>query len=80
MANSNPILQEKNEPLYWDDSYAISLQLRKAFPDTNLQEVSLRMIFDWTMQLADFNDEPELANEEILEAIYQEWYEEVNPL
>jgi FeS assembly protein IscX len=38
------------------------------------------MIFDWTMQLADFNDEPELANEEILEAIYQEWYEELNPL
>jgi len=80
MANSNPILQEKTEPLYWDDSYAISLQLRKAFPDINLQEVSLRMIFDWTMQLADFNDEPELANQEILEAIYQEWYEEVNPL
>ncbi len=80
MANSNPILQEKTEPLYWDDSYAISLQLRKAFPDINLQEVSLRMIFDWTMQLADFIDEPELANQEILEAIYQEWYEEVNPL
>jgi FeS assembly protein IscX len=80
MANSNLLLQEKIEPLYWDDSYAISLQLRKAFPDINLQEVSLRMIFDWTMQLADFDDEPELANEEILEAIYQEWYEEVNPL
>jgi FeS assembly protein IscX len=72
--------QEESDPLYWDDTYAISLRLKKAFPEINLQEVSLGMIYDWTMRLADFHDEPELANQEILEAIYQEWYEEVNQL
>ena len=38
------------------------------------------MIYDWTLALPQFKDERELANEEILSAIFQEWYEEVNVL
>lgn len=34
-------------------------------------------IYHWTLALPDFDDEPELANDAILAAIYQEWYEEV---
>ena len=61
----------------WDDSYAIAQELAKANPEINLEEVSLMMIYNWTMELPGFSDDPELANDAILEAIFQEWYEEV---
>ena len=35
------------------------------------------MIYNWTMDLPGFSDDPELANDAILEAIFQEWFEEV---
>ncbi len=46
-------------------------------PEINLEDVSLMMIFDWTLELPGFEDDPELANDAILAAIYQEWFEEV---
>ncbi|UCF27684.1 MAG: Fe-S cluster assembly protein IscX [Chloroflexota bacterium] len=61
----------------WDDSYAIAQELSKSKPDVNLEEVSLMMIYNWTMDLPGFSDDPELANDAILEAIFQEWFEEV---
>jgi len=33
------------------------------------------MVYNWVISLPDFKDEPELANDDLLEAIYQEWYE-----
>jgi FeS assembly protein IscX len=66
--------------LTWDDSYAIALELIKRYPDANLDEISLNNIFDWTICLPEFRDDPTLANEAILMAIYQEWFEEVNPV
>jgi len=38
------------------------------------------MIYHWTLALPDFADDPQLANDAILAAIYQEWFEEENPL
>ena len=61
----------------WEDSYAIAQELSRSNPDINLQDVSLMMIFQWTLDLPDFEDDPELANDDILAAIFQEWYEEV---
>lgn len=52
----------------------------KRHPDIDLAAVSLKMIYLWVVQLPEFQDEPELVNDEILEAIYQEWFEEANPL
>lgn len=66
--------------LTWDDSYAIALALREQFPQAVLEEVSLMMLYRWTLALPQFADDPELANDRILAAIYQEWFEEVNPL
>ena len=63
--------------LTWDDSYAIAQELSKSKPDINLEEVSLMMIYNWTMDIPGFADDPELANDAILEAIIQEWFEEV---
>jgi FeS assembly protein IscX len=66
--------------LTWDDSYAIALALREQHPQIDLESVSLEMIFGWTVALADFDDDPALANDDILTAIIQEWLEEADPL
>lgn len=64
----------------WDDSYAIARELRREHPDIDLENVSLITIYHWTLALEGFHDDPALANESILYAILQEWYEEANPL
>ena len=66
--------------LTWDDSFAIARALIQKFPDISLEEVSLSMIYRWTVSLPGFHDDPELANDGILAAIYQEWFEEANPV
>jgi FeS assembly protein IscX len=69
-----------DEKLTWDDSYAIARALMKEYPDIKLENVSLFMIYEWTLALPEFSDEPVLANDSILASIYQEWFEEVNPV
>lgn len=68
------------DPLTWDDSYAIALRLKQRYPTARLEEVSLGMIYQWTVSLPEFEDDPQIANDDILMAIYQEWFEEVNSL
>jgi FeS assembly protein IscX len=63
--------------LTWDDSYAIAQALSQSNPEIDLEEVSLMMIYDWTLDLPGFADDPELANDAILAAIFREWFEEV---
>jgi FeS assembly protein IscX len=64
--------------LTWDDSFAIAKALIQKYPNLALENISLQDIYIWTLELHDFSDEPQLANDEILMAIYQEWFEEVN--
>lgn len=64
------------EPLNWESTYAIARALKAARPHEDLQNVSLQMIFDWTVALPEFEDDPSLANDGILAAIYQDWFEE----
>lgn len=81
-SSTNPDFEDDQTPpaLFWDDTYAIVLALIQAHPNTDLEAVSLGMIYSWTVELPGFEDDRELANEGILESIYQEWYEEVNPI
>jgi len=65
------------DTLTWDDSFAIAQALRASFPSIDLEEVSLNMIYRWTVALPGFDDDPQLANDAVLAAIYQEWFEEV---
>ena len=65
------------EPLNWESIYAIALALKEAHSQVDLQNVSLQMIFDWTVALPTFEDDPALANDDILAAIYQDWFEEI---
>ena len=65
-----------HDPLTWSDSYAIACRLIQLHPNINLENVSLGMIYQWTVELPEFSDDKELANDSILSAIYQEWLEE----
>ena len=64
------------ESLNWESIYAIALALKEAHPKVDMENVSLQMIFNWTVALPAFDDDPTLANDEILAAIYQDWFEE----
>lgn len=80
MSEISPFLLDAGdepEPLTWDSSYAIALALYRAHAQVDLAEVSLGMIYQWTLELPAFADDPQLANEGILAAIYQDWFEEV---
>jgi len=66
--------------LYWDGSYEIALHLMEAHPNVDLSEVTLQQINAWTLALPDFADDPSFVNDDLLTAIYQEWFEEANPL
>ena len=63
--------------LGWEASYAIAMALRKGHAEAKIEEVSLRQVYDWTLELDDFEDDPALCNDAILSSIYQEWYEEL---
>ncbi|MCC6298518.1 MAG: Fe-S cluster assembly protein IscX [Anaerolineales bacterium] len=62
--------------LSWESTFAIALELKRRHKDTNIEDVTLKQIYDWTLALPDFDDDPALANDEILHAIYQDWFEE----
>jgi len=66
--------------LTWDDSYPLAVKLHQKYPEENLDNVSLDMIYRWVIGMPDFSDDPALANDEILFTIYQEWFEEANPI
>ena len=64
------------EPLNWESTFAIALALKAKYPQVNFESVSLGDIYHWTLALDDFEDDPALANDGILSAIYQDWFEE----
>jgi FeS assembly protein IscX len=62
--------------LHWDATFAIAMELRRIHTHVNIEEVTLQQILDWTLALSEFEDDPALVNDDILYAIYQDWYEE----
>lgn len=83
-ARGRDTISPENEPmdeeLYWDSSYAIARRLMAQYPDVALEKVTLRMLYNWVIALPEFRDDPQLANDGLLGAIFQEWLEERNPL
>ncbi len=69
-----------SDDLTWDSSYALARRLMALHPEADLDCVTLNMIYNWVVALPEFTDDPQLANDELLQAIYQEWYEERHPL
>jgi FeS assembly protein IscX len=71
---------ERPNVLYWESTYAIVLSLIEAHPNIDLDTLGTEQLFLWITELPNFVDDPELANEGILNEILREWYEEVNTL
>ncbi len=61
----------------WEATYAIAMELKRKYKDVKIEEVTLGQIYAWTLALPEFDDDPQLANDEILRSIYQDWYEEL---
>lgn len=68
------------DELTWDASYALARRLMATHPGVDLDGVTLNMLYNWVVALPEFSDDPQLANDDLLQAIYQEWYEETHPL
>ncbi len=62
--------------LSWEATYAIAQELRQLHPGVEIEKLSLKQIYDWTLALPGFEDDPALCNDDILSAIFQQWYEE----
>lgn len=67
-----------DKPLYWDASYEIVLCLMGRYPDMDIDGIGLETLEDLIVALPNFVDDPMLANEELLNDILREWYEERN--
>lgn len=66
------------ESLFWDASFAIASSLRRAYPAVDLSQTSLNQLYEWVIALPNFADDPDLVNDELLLAIYQDWFEETS--
>ena len=62
--------------LNWESTYAIAIALRRLYPKVSMESVTLSQIYTWTINLPGFEDDPSLCNDDILNAIFQDWYEE----
>jgi FeS assembly protein IscX len=62
-------------PLYWDATFEIVLDLSEAHPDAVIEEIGLDQLYQWIIELPNFADDPALVNERILKDILTEWYE-----
>ena len=60
----------------WESTYAIALELRRQHPEADIEQVTLKQIYNWALALPEFEDDPALANDDILYAIYQDWFDE----
>ena len=63
--------------LYWDDDYAIALELMKAHPKVDPLSVDWQTLRQWIVDLPEFLDDQSVTALYLLENIQREWYEEV---
>lgn len=68
----------QSNKLYWDATYEIVLSLIDTHPNADLDAMGLQQLYQLIVSLPGFADDPELANEGILNEILREWYEEIN--
>ncbi len=62
--------------LKWTDSLDIALELLEAHPEVAPEELRFTDLYQWILDLDEFDDDPEHCNERILEAVQQCWIEE----
>ncbi len=68
------------DKLFWDATYEIVLSLMATHGDADVETVGIQQLYQWIIALPNFADDPELANDSILNGILREWYEETASL
>jgi FeS assembly protein IscX len=63
--------------LKWTDSLEIAIALADAHAEVDPRYVRFTDLHRWVCELPEFGDEPQRSNEKILEAIQQNWIDEV---
>ena len=61
----------------WLDTREIAIALADSHPDVDPTKVNFVDLYNWTMALEGFDDDPARAGEKVLEAIQSAWMEEV---
>jgi FeS assembly protein IscX len=60
----------------WTDTQRIAEELYDKFPDTDPKTIRFTDLYQWVMELEDFNDSADKCGEKILEAIQMAWIDE----
>jgi FeS assembly protein IscX len=60
----------------WTDSREIAQALAEKHPNIDPNLIRSSQLRVWVMELNQFNDEPDLCNDKILETIQANWIEE----
>lgn len=63
------------QPLRWDNPDAIAEALNRAYPQENPLDLSLVKVFKRILALPGFEDDPDRADEHLLETIQMRWHE-----
>jgi nitrogen fixation NifU-like protein len=66
---------EAGEPLKWDDFSRMVRALNTAYPDIDPLDLSTTKLFKMIRKLPGFDDDPDAANEELLEKLQMAWHE-----
>ena len=65
-----------DDSIGWESTFEIVQILKRHHPGQSLDEVSLNTLKDWILALPQFEDDPTLVNDRILQEILIEWIEE----
>jgi FeS assembly protein IscX len=62
--------------MHWTDSQRIAEALYDKHPDIDPKTIRFTDLYQWILDLEDFQDDPNKCGEKILEAIQLAWIEE----
>ena len=62
--------------LRWTDYEDIGIALCQRFPELDPLSVRFTDLYEWVMELEEFDDDPKASNEAKLEAIQMAWLDE----
>ncbi|MUI53966.1 Fe-S cluster assembly protein IscX [Aliivibrio fischeri] len=62
--------------LKWIDSRDIAIELLDKYPDTDPKTVRFTDLYQWVLELEEFDDDPKHSGEKVLEAIVLCWMDE----
>ncbi|MFC2031179.1 Fe-S cluster assembly protein IscX [Chloroflexota bacterium] len=67
--------EDSRERLQWDDFGRLVRALNSAYPDVEPLDQSTTKLFKMVLKLPCFDDDPEAANEGLLEKLQMAWHE-----